>query len=108
MARTLASGALRCGQWPMLSMMRRVEPGMAWCMNLPTVSSNQVVAALKNQGGDSDLHHLGAMVGQKRHASELLRHLRVGLAETAGQFLAQLGPVGFPMITGAICADQPR
>ncbi len=55
---------------------------------------DQVVAALQDQGRDCRLRHVGTVVGSEGHAGQVLGDIGVVAAEAAGQFLAQVGPVG--------------
>ena len=91
MAARLAPGALRCGQWPTLSITLSVACGMMRCMYSPTargamMSSLHCMISV----GVLQLGQVGAVVGQERDARELLGDLRIGAAEAVGQLDAEL------------------
>jgi hypothetical protein len=68
---------------------------------------DNVFAALEHQGRNGDLRQIRPVVGHEGDQGKRLRDIRIGATETIRQLLASTGRSGFPMITGAIAADQP-
>src|SRR4030081_1963652 len=57
------------------------------------LGSNDVLAALKDQGWNRDVGEIASIVGCEGDTRECLRDLRIGPAEAVGQFLAEFGAI---------------
>ena len=94
-ASALAPGELRCGQWPTFSMTTSSLPGIVRFMYSPT-DSGAMMSSLhcRISDGIGDLRQVRPVVGQERHAREVLGDVGVGRAEAVGELLAELRLVG--------------
>ena len=54
---------------------------------------DHILTALENEGRDRNLREVGAIVGVKRDARELLCDIGIGTTEAVGEFCGKLRPV---------------
>ena len=109
-AATVCSGALRFGQWPLALQQHELTLGHLF-VHVPADPCGAMTSSAhcRIERRRLDLRQVRAVVGEERHAREVLRDLRVGAAEAVRRARRpSSGRSGLPMITGAIALDQPR
>ena len=68
---------------------------------------DHILTALENEGRDRNLREVGAIVGVKRDARELLCDIGIVRQKLLVSSAASSGRSALPIITGAMAVDHP-